>query len=137
MRFLLIMLCCNITFLDNDLANFAASLPSNIRFDLMSEKPILKDALKNRILSRSELGPKAVLKGYRKAGFDVPGSEWLNRPQFRSLISGILSRKRIERTGFFQYRAVEKILNDQFAGKENNERAIQIICSIVLFLERH
>jgi len=125
-----------VPFLDNELASFAASLPTDVRFSMWSGKPILKDALKNRILSRSEFGAKAALKGYRKAGFEVPGPEWIQKPRFQSLIKSVLSRKRIERTGFFRPDAVEKLFHDQLAGRENNERALQVICSLILFLDR-
>jgi hypothetical protein len=82
------------------------------------------------------MGARNALRGYRKAGFEVPGSVWLKTPRFRQMIEDILSPQHLERTGFFRTAAVQRLLDDQLSLRQNNERVLQAICSIVLFLDR-
>jgi asparagine synthase (glutamine-hydrolysing) len=127
-----------VPFLDNDLADFAASLPVDIRFDLLKTKPVLRNALANRLLGRSDhAAASAELQKYRKAGFEVPGNAWMVHPRFRNLLLDTLSPARLKRTGFFRPEPVAAILEDQFSGRQNNERILQAICSMVLFLDRN
>jgi len=125
-----------VPFLDNELADFAGSLPVAIRYNLWQSKPVLREALQKRILGQTEMGAHAALRGYRKAGFEVPGTAWFQVPAFRQLIENILSATRLERTGFFRPGAVRTLLEAQLSMRQNNERMLQAICSIVLFLDR-
>lgn len=126
-----------VPFLDNDLADFATSLPVGVRFDLLQTKPVLRGALQRCILGRSDHATASrELQKYRKAGFEVPGSVWMNIPRFRQILQDILAPERLARTGFFQPRAVTRILEEQLAGRQNNERVLQAICSLQLFLDR-
>ena len=124
-----------VPFLDNALADFAGRLPVDVRFDLLKVKPVLREALLRHILARSDLGAKIALKNYRKAGFEVPGSVWLRKQRFAALISEILGPKRIARGGFFRPDAVTGLLEEQLTGRQNNERVLQAICAMSLFLE--
>lgn len=126
-----------VPFLDNDLADFAGTLPTDVRFELFETKPVLRSALGRYLIADGQGGIAAGIKRYRKAGFEVPGSAWLRRGRFQILIKNILSRARVERAGFFRPAAVQRILDEQLAGLRNNERALQAICSIQLFLERN
>ena len=126
-----------VPFLDNDLADFACSLPPSLRFNPLKTKPILRSAIRDHLLKATETELRHDIRHYRKAGFEVPGTTWLNTTRFRDLVEDTLSPKRLNQTGFFQPAAVRKILDDQLEGRKNNERVLQAIMSMVLFLDRH
>lgn len=126
-----------VPFMDNDLVDFVMKLPADMRFHRTKPKDLLVTALK-RYLNDSfpQLGKEATGR-YKKAGFEIPIKQWLDRPGFGGLINDILSPTSVERTGFFQSKAVQKILNDQRQGKRNNERVLQVITCLQLFIEEH
>ena len=126
-----------VPFLDNDLAEFACSLPSKLRFNPIETKPILRGAIRNHLLESNETTLKSDIRRYSKVGFEIPGNAWFSVPRFRNLVEGVLSPERIEATGFFRPDSVRRILDEQLQHKKNNERVIQAIMSLVLFLERH
>lgn len=126
-----------VPFLDNDLADFACALPPSIRFDRWRTKPVLRRALTRHLLADADPSWQRRIRRYRKAGFEVPGNTWLRRPPFRALVQDVLSPARLGRTGFFRPDAVQGILRDQLSKTDNNERILQAIMSLTLFLERH
>ncbi|MCD4749199.1 MAG: asparagine synthase (glutamine-hydrolyzing) [Thermoanaerobaculales bacterium] len=56
-------------FLDHELAEFAAGIPSRFKLKGLTTKAILRDAVRHRL-------PREVL-GRRKRGFNIPFSRWL------------------------------------------------------------
>lgn len=121
-----------VPFLDNDLVDFVCSMPTGVRFHPWKLKIILREALQKYFPQPAAIGNPPP---YQKNGFEVPGNIWFKRPGFSALVSEVLSPARIKRTGFFQPQAVQTILSQQLSGKQNNERLIQAIMSLVLFLE--
>jgi asparagine synthase (glutamine-hydrolysing) len=91
------MLCsveARVPFLDNDLAEFALSLPSDLKVRRGTKKFILKKALDGLV-------PSSVLNA-PKRGFDVPVRQWLTdglydfaRNQFVAHDMGILNSDRL------------------------------------------
>ncbi|MDC0033843.1 asparagine synthase (glutamine-hydrolyzing) [Alphaproteobacteria bacterium] len=126
-----------VPFLDNDVAEFSCSLSPKLRYNPFKTKPMLRAALREHLLDDDETDLRREIGHYRKAGFWVPAKEWLNTPRFRDLVEDVLSPARIKQTGFFQPHAVRRILLEQLDGKRNNERMLQAIMSLVLFLDRH
>jgi|TARA_B100002003_G_C13699706_1_gene351998 hypothetical protein len=72
---------------------------------------------------------ETLIKGCRKAGFEVPDSVWMKSGRFGKFLCKLLTRKRLDAVGFFQAEAVERILREQFKGKQNHERRLQAILS--------
>jgi asparagine synthase (glutamine-hydrolysing) len=60
-----------VPFLDHPLVEFAATMPSNVKFKNGTMKQVLKDAM------RSEL-PEAIVDRKDKMGFPTPLTEWIN-----------------------------------------------------------
>lgn len=60
-----------VPFLDHPLVEFAATMPSNVKFKDGTMKQVLKDAM------RSEL-PEAIVDRKDKMGFPTPLTEWIN-----------------------------------------------------------
>jgi asparagine synthase (glutamine-hydrolysing) len=79
-----------VPFLDHPLIEFAATMPSNVKFKSGETKHILRAALGTEI-------PRAVLERKDKMGFPVPLTEWL-RDEARDFAHDILgSRKALGR----------------------------------------
>lgn len=125
-----------VPFLDNDLVNFACGLEPDVRFHPFKTKPILRRALRHRLLGEHDRRHRQEIGRYSKAGFEVPGEVWLRNARFEGIIRDMLSPERIERTGFFRPAAVQHVLDDQMRGRQNNERMIQAMASLTMFLDR-
>jgi asparagine synthase (glutamine-hydrolysing) len=117
---------------DNDLVDFATSLPVSTRFHPMRLKVVPRAALPRHFPPPHGEGKRR----YKKAGFEVPTQPWLNGGGFGRFLSRILSPERVARTGFFRPAAVQQILDEQLTGRRNNERVLQVLMSLVLFLDQ-
>jgi asparagine synthase (glutamine-hydrolysing) len=118
--------------LDNDMVDFACSLPTEIRYHPLQPKIVLRRALKKHLTPPSSLSHRDL---YAKRGFEIPGTHWLEHGHcFKSLIKRILAPDRIAATGFFRSGAVKRVLDEQLSGRSNNERILQAIMSLSLFL---
>lgn len=92
-----------VPFLDHELVEFAATIPSSIKFKNRSKKYILKKAL-------SSLLPGEIL--YRKkAGFNVPVNTWL-AGELRGFAGEVLAPDRISQAGFFDPAVVARLLGE-------------------------
>lgn len=97
-----------VPFLDHEFVEFAATIPSSIKFKRRSKKYILKKAL-SPLLDREILYRK-------KAGFNVPVNAWL-AGQLRDYARSILAPDRIASVGFFEPSEVERLLREHEARK--------------------
>ncbi len=122
-----------VPFLDNELVDFAASLPVDVKFSLMTPKRLFRDALRNYL---EKSGAAGLLKGYQKRGFWMPDAEWLRTgPRLGAYVRDRLAPAAVARSGFFQPAAVAKLYADHMARRRNNERPIQAILGMMNFLE--
>ncbi|OAB26479.1 asparagine synthetase B [Paenibacillus macquariensis subsp. defensor] len=87
-------------FLDKDLAEFSAKIPTQYKLKDGTEKYILKKLAKNRI-------PKQILER-EKFAFTAPGSPYLLQNN-REYIHDLLSYSTIKRQGYFNPDMVEKL----------------------------
>jgi asparagine synthase (glutamine-hydrolysing) len=94
-------------FLDHELMEWAARLPSRLKLDGRRTKVILKRALRGVV-------PPGVLER-RKMGFSVPVDRWL-RGELRELSHDLLlSRRSLER-GYFRAEFIQRILREHTVG---------------------
>lgn len=102
-------------FLDHHLADWAASLPQNLRvFDRhgkLEMKAILKYAMEPQ-LSRDLLYRK-------KQGFSVPVKHWI-RHEIRDLVGDLLTSKKFKERGYFRQSFIEWMLDQHFSGREDH-----------------
>ncbi len=124
-----------VPFMDNDLVEFACRLPIDIKFHPLKLKILLKRALEKHFPPPPEF--KDQIKRYRKSGFEVPGNIWIHRPRVGNLIGDILSDSRLKKTGFFRPQAIRKLWDEHLAKSQNNERILQAVGSLVLFLDKN
>lgn len=99
-----------VPFLDNELIDYASTIP--IRRLVKGDDP--KYLLKRSLKPVLPPGTTERRKGY----FSLPYGMWL-RNELRNWVSNALSRERIESLGYFSYEKVQEIVNDQRAGDDS------------------
>ena len=90
-----------VPFLDLDLLEFAATVPSSSKHRLMQPKWILKES------QRSVLPARVINRP--KTGFGAPLRRWM-RGEMQDLVEDLLSRQTVSRRGLFDGAAVQELL---------------------------
>jgi asparagine synthase (glutamine-hydrolysing) len=98
-------------FLDHRIAEFACSLPVDLRIRGSKLKFVLRELMKDKL-------PPAILR-HSKTGFDIPAHDWL-RGRLKSFLLDILTEESVKRTGLFRWKEVEKLLKDHLERKANS-----------------
>lgn len=114
-------------FLDYELMELAARIPSDIKFKGRKQKYILKRALE-------ALLPVSILHR-KKAGFNVPVGAWLH-DGFGTRARDVLSSERVSAAGFFRPEAVNRLLDEHAARKADHSFAIWGLFCFQLWYER-
>lgn len=122
-----------IPLLDLEMVELVKTLPLGVRFSATEPKRILKKAL-NLYLEQNAPQAVAALGPYKKMGFEVPTSAWINGPDFGPVVDTYLNRKAIKQVGFFKPDYITKKLDDQRAGRANNERVLQTAMALQHFM---
>lgn len=102
-------------FLDGDLMELAFSMPGHLKIRNGERKWILKKAM-------GDLLPASILNR-KKEGFSIPMKNWLRR-ELEPLMRGLLSRERVVSRGLFDPDAVQKLIDDHVAGRENHAHTL-------------
>jgi asparagine synthase (glutamine-hydrolysing) len=111
-------------FLDYRLVEFAASLPPNLKLKYFWQKKyLLKASMRGKL-------PKDII-WRKKSGFNVPNARWI-KGALKPFVLDNLSHKIIRQMGILEPIAVQKLLDDHFAGKVENSH--QIWCLLTLSL---
>jgi asparagine synthase (glutamine-hydrolysing) len=110
-----------VPFLDHELFEFAATIPSEMKMKWLRKKHLLKKGL-------AKMLPGPVLS-HRKHGFVGPMPQWL-RNDLKPYTLSVLSPERLARHGFFNSGTVSRILSDHFDGRQTNDT---LIWSLVVF----
>lgn len=114
-----------VPFLDNEVVDFAASLRPSLRLRGFTGKYILKRAMEGIL-------PKAIIRR-RKAAFGVPFRAWLRR-DLAPMIADLLSPEAIKRRGYFSVPAVQKMIEDNTAGRVDSCYRIWALLTLELWL---
>jgi asparagine synthase (glutamine-hydrolysing) len=114
-------------FLDHELMELAARIPSSIKFRGHRQKYILKRAL-------VPLLPRDILSR-RKAGFNVPVGAWLHGALGQRART-VLAPERIAAAGFFRSAAVRALLDEHEARRADHSFAIWGLLCFQLWYER-
>jgi len=111
-----------VPFLDHQLMEFIATIPSSLKLRGTVAKYILKEAFK-------EFLPEAIFKR-KKMGFGVPVSRWF-RNELKDYVHEILLDRRTLSRGYFKREGVQRLLNDHIALRYDHSSKIWAL----LFLE--
>jgi asparagine synthase (glutamine-hydrolysing) len=116
-----------VPFLDHELVELAATIPSEVKLRARKKKYILKKALE-------PLLPREIL--YRKkAGFNVPVNEWLAGSLF-DYAQAVLAGDRVAAAGFFRPERVREILSEHREKRIDHSFAIWSLLCFQLWHER-
>ena len=110
-----------VPFLDHELFEFSATIPSELKLKWFRKKYLLKKGLR-------DLLPRPILS-HKKQGFVGPMAQWL-RGDLRGYTEELLSRRQLARHGLLDEGTVARILSDHFEGRETNDT---LIWSLVVF----
>jgi asparagine synthase (glutamine-hydrolysing) len=97
--------------LDNQVIEFAASLPSRLKINAGRRKHVLKEALR-------PLLPPAILDR-RKQGFGVPLGVWF-RGGLTDLFSDVLGASAVRQRGYFEPRFVDRLLKEHLSSQRDH-----------------
>lgn len=117
-----------VPFLDHVLVEYLCALPSREKLRRGSSKHILKKAV-------AGLLPPLILKR-PKHGFEVPLDDWL-RKELREYSRDYLNEARIRREGFFDWKAVEGLLEAHAKKKANLGHQLWILLMFEVWHEKY
>jgi asparagine synthase (glutamine-hydrolysing) len=110
-------------FLDYRVVELSLSIPGHMKIRGSERKYILKKAFKDLI-------PEVVLKR-KKEGFSIPMKNWLKR-ELKSSLQELLNEKTITKLGFFNWNAVDRMVQEHLSGRQNH--AHRLWCLMVFAL---
>jgi asparagine synthase (glutamine-hydrolysing) len=117
-----------VPFLDPEVVQFMAAVPSKFKMKGLQTKYILKKAFK-RLL------PEEILKK-KKSGFNVPIPRWIKN-DLRNLVMDVLSPSRVRALGYFNEKTVSQILRLHMEGKMDYSRNIWGLFMFMLWHEEY
>jgi asparagine synthase (glutamine-hydrolysing) len=117
-----------VPFLDPVVTSFALALPARQRVRGLRKKVLLRRAV-------APLVPAKILRG-KKRGFSIPAAAWL-RGELEPFARDTLSAETLRHQGFFRPEAVNRVLDDHVAGKEDLSRQLWGLLAFTLWHERH
>src|SRR5438093_4360266 len=117
-----------VPYLDPLVAGFALSLP-----DRMKVRGLRKEVLLRR--AAAPLLPRRIVYG-RKRGFSIPAAAWL-RGELEPFARETLSAANLERQGFLDPGAAERVLDAHVSGHEDFSRQLWGLLAFTLWYERH
>lgn len=101
-----------VPFVDHELVEQIFPLPDSLKVSVRRPKPLLREALKNRLPQEHFQAPKR--------GFVGPTAAWI-RGELRPVIEDELSSARLGRLGFFDPKTIARLMNEHFEGRQNRE----------------
>jgi asparagine synthase (glutamine-hydrolysing) len=113
--------------LDHRLIEYVAQLPDNLKFREGSKKWLLKEIVHQYI-------PKSVMDR-PKMGFAIPIESWLKN-ELRDLLETYLSEDRINATGIFHWKEIERLKNDFLSGRKEFGVKIWYLLSYLMWFEK-
>jgi asparagine synthase (glutamine-hydrolysing) len=117
-----------VPYLDTSVADFALSLPDELKVRGFSKKVLLRKAV-------TPLLPRSVVHG-RKRGFSIPAAAWL-RGDLEPFARDTLARTVVERQGFFRPEAVDRLFDRHTSGGEDLSRQLWGLLAFTLWYELH
>ncbi len=113
-----------IPLLDDQLIEYAASIPSNVKIKPFQAKYLLKKAY-------ADFLPQSIL-ARKKMGFNVPTGTWFREEQ-RHIITQLLLSERTCSRGYFNNDVVARLLHDHMEGTTNYQAQLFILASLELW----
>jgi len=113
--------------LDFELVDYVNTLPYSMKQHGFTGKYILKKLMQGKL-------PDNIIWRSKK-GFGIPLSKWL-KEDLKGFVSENLNKEAIETVGLFNWESVESILQDHFAGREDNRKKIWNLLVFILWWKK-
>ncbi len=123
---MLVSLEARAPFLDHDLTQFVAGIPSAHKLKGFTTKAILRQAVRRRL-------PREVLER-RKRGFNIPFSRWM----FHGLgerLQQRFSRERVEARGLFDPDAIAALLREHLSRQSDHRKPLFALLALDLWCD--
>jgi asparagine synthase (glutamine-hydrolysing) len=117
-----------VPFLDQEVAEFAFSLPTALKVRGLAKKRLLRQAL-------APLLPREVVQG-RKQGFSIPLAAWLRGP-LEPFAREVLAAPALERQGCLDPATVAPLLDRHCSGQEDLSRQLWGLMAFTLWFDRY
>ncbi len=117
-----------VPFLDHRLVEYVFQIHGNLKLKGKKGKYILLETFKNI------LPPPLLNKP--KWGFEIPISKWL-KSELRFLINEYLSKKKIETQGIFNFKPIEKLIDDLFRNRSDTSWHLWNLIVFQAWYSRH
>jgi len=117
-----------VPFLNRRMADFATSLPLELKLKRLQGKYLLRRAMAGIL-------PKTILRR-SKQGFAMPVAHWLSS-ELRDLVLDALSAERLQRQGLFEPAYVTRLLGDHFGKVRDNRKLLWTLLVFQLWHARY
>lgn len=117
-----------VPFLDNVVAEMALSLAPRHRVLGFSKKRLLRRAV-------APLLPREIVHG-KKQGFSIPLASWL-RGELQPFARDVLSTETIERQGYLDAAAVQRLIDAHVQGRDDLSRQLWGLLSFTIWFDRY
>jgi len=117
-----------VPFLDNDLSEFAMSLPGSLKVKRGEKKYILKKALEGIVDNEVLYGPKK--------GFGVPYSNWIEKP-INDFFWDKIKSKYIKELGILNYNYIQDLTKNENGGFKENGFMLWKVLNLCIWLEAY
>lgn len=114
-------------FLDHELAQYVAGIPSRWKVRGKTTKAILRRTVRERL-------PPAILER-RKRGFNIPFSRWILHG-LEGTLRERFSRERVEARGLFAYDGVRRFLDQHVARQADHRKPLFALLALDLWCDR-
>lgn len=101
--------------LDYHIVDFANSLPAKFKMRGLTGKYFLRKLMEKRL-------PASILRA-KKRGGNIPIARWL-KEDLKDMLLDVLSRRRIEQDGIFQYDPIKRLIDEHLRGKRDNRKSL-------------
>ncbi len=116
-----------VPFLNKELVDLSARLPSNLKIKGIKRKYILKKAAE-RLLPREVVWRK-------KAGFGAPIRSWLRGP-LMPMVNDLLSIERVKKRGIFDPAAVRNLIDGNLSGRHDHNLNVFFLLTLELWMQQ-
>lgn len=116
-----------VPFLDDEVTQFAGSLPLQYKLDGLKSKAILRNLLKEKLPGN--------LHQRKKQGFSIPLRDWY-KGAWKTWLASTLDEKKLQSQGIFSGPAVAQLIKEHHGGKINHSHLLWCLMSFQLWYEQ-